>query len=67
MVHTIESSNRQWLILREVGLARTLKLLLIVGHARGARGLIGGGVTDTPNDIIEGLYGIGDVGKTSGV
>ena len=67
VVRTIEGSDHQWLFLREFGVARAQELLLIVGHVRGARGLIGGGVTDTPDDIIEGLDGIGDVGKASGV
>lgn len=66
-VHTLESSNGQRLFLREFGLARALHLLLIVGHARCARSLIGRGITDPPEDIIEGPEGIGDVGKSGGL
>lgn len=63
----MESSNGQRLFLREFGLACALQLLLIVGHARGARSLIGRGITDTPEDIIECPEGIGDIGKAGGL
>lgn len=67
MVLTIESSNCQWLFLRDFGLARALELLLIVRHTRSTRSLIRSSITDTPEDISERLEGIGDFGKASGV
>jgi len=59
----MEGSNGQRLFIREFSLARALQLLLIVGHAGGARRLTGRGVTNAPHDIREGLERIGDVGK----
>jgi uncharacterized membrane protein len=63
----MESRNGQGLFLGEFSLARAAELLLIVAHTRDAGGLIGGGVTGAPEDICEGLKGIGDVGKAVGV